>query len=360
MKFIANRKELANAIKIAASVIANRNMLPVLGNVLIESSDASIQITGTNLEQRISAKCNADIEREGKTTIPAKKLIALLDSMNDSFVTIDSNESDHAEITCGTARFKLLGLPADDYPVGDEKEYERTIVIATGELKRIINNVSYAISTQDTRQTLRGMLLDVLEDGNVCTAATDGKRLAVAWSKSELTGVPGDAIIPLASIQTLCKMSGEKITLKLNQNHMTANGENMQLSSKLITGTYPNYKQVIPSEFAFSSSIPTDAFQAKLSLIQTMSDGSIPVAITIEADKILLDIESSAIGNGHDEIEAECNILEPQRITVSPLFLMQALKCAGEKTVLKFNSPTAPIMLECGAETIAVIMPVRK
>ena len=120
MKLTVKREKFMQAIQKVINIIGSRSTLPVLANILLEAKEGKLTLTTTDLEIRITNSIEATIEREGKTTIPAKKLAALVSRFLGDDVTLDCNEKHHTQITCGTSNFKILGLSDEDFPPATE------------------------------------------------------------------------------------------------------------------------------------------------------------------------------------------------------------------------------------------------
>ena len=116
MKFTVSREKLLKALQRVNSTIGSRNTLPILGNVLVEANSNIVSLTTTDLEIRIVTRIEAEVEAAGATTIPAKRLLALVNNFEDAMVTVTSDERHHAEVVCGTSCFKLLGIAPEDFP----------------------------------------------------------------------------------------------------------------------------------------------------------------------------------------------------------------------------------------------------
>ena len=179
MKFTVNREKLQKALQRVGSIIGSRSMLPVLGNVLIQAEEGFIRLTTTDLEIRISTRVDAVVEEAGSTTAPARKLTSLVGCFVGSDVVFDVDEKDHIKLRCATSHFTLLGLPAADFPPEAEFEARRGIRMKESDFKRMVGAISYAVSADDSRKVLTGVLLNV-RDSQVTLVATDGKPVAVA------------------------------------------------------------------------------------------------------------------------------------------------------------------------------------
>ena len=177
MKFSVNREKLQKALQKVGSIIGSRSMLPVLGNVMVQAEEGALTLTTTDLEIRISTRVEASVESAGVTTMPARKLASLVGCFVGTDVVFDVDEKDHIKIRCGTSHFTLLGLPAADFPAAAEFSAQREIKIREVEFKRMVSAISYAVSADDSRKVLTGVLLSARES-MITLVATDGKRLA--------------------------------------------------------------------------------------------------------------------------------------------------------------------------------------
>lgn len=178
MKINVKRELLLKALQKVCNIIGSRTTLPVLANVMMEAENNKLTFTTTDLELRITTSIEAEVEKSGKTTLPAKRLLGLVSKFKGDTVSFDTNENHHTKISCGTADFMILGLTPDDFPVPVDFTAQRTIKIKQGDLARIIDRISYAVSLDDSRKVLQGIFFSIKE-GNLTAVATDGKRLAL-------------------------------------------------------------------------------------------------------------------------------------------------------------------------------------
>jgi DNA polymerase-3 subunit beta len=210
MKLTVKKENFIQAVQKVINIIANRSTLPVLANILLEAKGSILTLTTTDLEIRITNSLEANVEREGKTTIPAKKLAALLSHFLADDVLLDCNEKHHTKITCGTSEFKLLGLSDEDFPPAAEFPSVCNIKFKEIDFKKMLDRISYAVSLDDTRKVLHGILCSVKEN-TVTAVATDGKRLALVEKVAEeITGSEGDTIIPLKAANEVKRILDNK------------------------------------------------------------------------------------------------------------------------------------------------------
>ena len=219
MKIKVNQETLCKALQKVTNIIGSRTTLPVLANVWMHAEENKLTIVTTDLEIRYVTEIPAEVEESGKTTLPAKKLLGLVSRFHGD-VTIESNENFHSVIRCGSAEIMLLGLNPDDFPVLTSFEVIRTIQMKQADLAELIEKISYAVSVEDSRKVLQGILLSVHE-GKITAVATDGKRLALTEKMLENVpeGSDGDIIITLKSAQELKRVMDKtnEVTMEIRE-----------------------------------------------------------------------------------------------------------------------------------------------
>lgn len=363
MKIKVQKESFLKALQKVSNIIGSRTTLPVLANVLMEAADGKLTLTTTDLELRLTTEMEAEVEEAGKTTLPAKKLLGLVSKFRNGVVTIDSNENHHSTIQCGTVSIMLLGLNPDDFPVSPEFEVTRNVKIKQNEMAAILDRISYAASTDDSRKVLQGILLSIKES-KITAVATDGKRLALVERSLEEapTGEDGDIIITLKSANELKRIIGSEgdVLIEIGEKQITFRVDGTVIISKLIEGTYPNYRQVIPNSFKKTIDLPAEPFIYAIEILSvTLSEASSPnIKLTFDANKLLFEANSS-IGEGSESIDIA---YEDEKMSASfnPNFLLDPFKhLPVEKVVLKINDVVSPIAIESGDGFLYVIMPMR-
>ncbi|MBE6367402.1 MAG: DNA polymerase III subunit beta [Lentisphaerae bacterium] len=362
MKFTVSREKLLDALKRVNSTVSSRNTLPILGNVLIEAENNQVVLTTTDLEIRISTRIEAEIEVAGSTTIPAKRLLSLVSKFEDAVVSISSDERYHAEVTCGTSCFKLLGIAPEDFPGSVELAPIRTITFKGAELKRMLGQIIYAITLNDSRKVLHGMLVSV-HDNTVTMVATDSKRLAMTERSLEnFSGGDGDCIIPLQAAIDIKGQADPKsdITLEVGDKMARFTTPDTVLTTKLIEGNYPNYRQVIPGSFTKQVTVATSALLGKIELVsQVLADSTGCIELKFSSDRLELRAASSDIGEGSAELPVEYSG-EDMTASFNPVFLADPLRYADCETMtFKMNDGFSPVAIDGNDGFLYVIMPMR-
>ncbi len=363
MKFTVNREKFQKALQRVGSIISTRTMLPVLSNVLIRAEDGVVELTSTDLEIRISTRVEAAVEGAGVTTAPARKLISLVSSFSAPEVSFDIDDKDHLRIRCGTGQFTLLGLPAEGFPEATEFTSLQEVKLKENEFKRMIGAVSYAVSADDARKVLTGTLFSIRE-GLVTLVATDGKRLAMQEKSPEAAeGGDGQAIIPLKALTEVRRLLENEgsVTVRIGEKQCVFVAGGFELATKLIEGSYPNYRQVIPASFSQSIDVPAAVFLAKLETVSlVLSDSSSYVILQFGGNQLKLQASSSEVGEGSDYLEIAYDG-EPFEISFNPAYLADPLRnCDADVVRMKLNDPLNPVAVENNAGFLYVIMPIRK
>jgi len=362
MKITVEREKLLKALQRIISTVGSRSTLPVLGNVLLETQGDTLVLTTTDLEIRITTSVPAKVDREGKTTLPAKKLLALISKFSDPEVRIDSDERHHAEIVCGTSKFKLLGIAPADFPLPVEFTPVRELKFKGADLKRMVGQIIYAASLDDSRMALHGILI-ALKEHLVSMVATDGKRLAlVERAPEEFAGTDGNAIVPLRAAGELRRLveGDDLVSLEIGEKQAGIRTGDTHLTTKLIEGNYPNYRQVIPATFARVLDVPTIPFLQKIELVsQVLSNNSSFVTLTFDQNQLQIQASSSEVGEGRAQLSIDYAD-EKVDTSFNPAFLLDPLRCSEAEAVkVKINDGFSPVAIEGGEGFLYIIMPMR-
>ncbi|MBQ9788394.1 MAG: DNA polymerase III subunit beta [Lentisphaeria bacterium] len=363
MKFTVNREKLLKGLQKVSSIIGSRSMLPILGNVLVTAEDDKLSLCSTDLEIRISTEIECAVIESGSTTMPAKKLLALVSRFIADEVEFTVNENDHIKLDCGTGHFTLLGLAAADFPEASDFKVLKTIKIAESEFKGMLSSISYAVSQDDSRKVLTGILMSTAE--NMLTlVATDGKRLALQEKMIEdIAGNDGECVVPLKAANEVKRVidSNEVMEILIGDNYCCFKGTNFVLTTKLIDGKYPNFRQVIPASAKHTVEVPAATLLAKIEMVsQILSETSSFVVLNFEDNNLTIKGSSSEVGEGADSMEIEYTD-EPISVSFNPVFLADPLKVVSADNVqFKLNDPFNPVTIEGKEGFLCVIMPVRK
>lgn len=363
MKFNVIKADLIDKLQKVTNVIGSRSTLPILSNVMIEAENNTLTLTTTDLEVRITTKLEAKVEKEGKTTLPAKTLFSMIRGLPGENVDMESDESHHMLITSEKSSYNLFGLAPDDFPLPVQFSPVRRLSLKQEEIVRMLSRISYAASTDDSRKTLNGILFSIKENA-FTVVATDGKRLALVEKVAEnFSGDDGQAIVPSKSvmeIQRLFAGGNEDVSIEFGENQVSFSMKGRTLTSKLVEGSYPNYRQVIPTSFSRKIEIPATIFSSALQRISNVvSDNNSYVNITFASNSIQMKASSTEIGEGNETVDIEYSGPEVS-VSFNPVFVLAPFKhLDADKITLQLNDGYNPVAISCGDGFLYVIMPMR-
>ena len=255
MKFSTDRGTLLRALSMLAGVVERPQqtqvILPVLSHLLFDCSEDGLSMTGTDLEVELNVHVHdgVEVEQPGRATLPGRKLAEIWRSLQEtSPVSVESG--DQVTVRSGRSRFQLATLPDEEYPsmeTGGEGETELTV--APGDLRRLLDQTSFAMAQQDVRYYLNGLLLEVT-DSHIRSVATDGHRLAMCTLPGGAAGADRvQAIVPRKGVVELGRLltdAEDTVELSLGNNYLRAKHAGYTLTTKLVEGQFPDYIKVIP------------------------------------------------------------------------------------------------------------------
>lgn len=363
MKVAVPTADLAEALRKVLNVVTARSTLPVLGNVLLSARGGELSLATTDLEVSISTAVGAEVSREGEATLMGRKFGQLVGTLSGDKVTIEIDEQMTAAIVCGSARFRLLGLNAAEFPKEAPFTAQRELSFPGGEFTKILRKIAYAVSVDQTRYVLNGILLSVKE-GAFTAVATDGRRLALVEKNLEegTAMATGDAILPIKVVKELQRLlvGNEDIAIKLSDTRASFTVGKTVLTSKLVEGSYPNYRQVIPSAFTNSVALPRETFIRVLDRVSVVvSDSGAAVKCALSENAMTLSASSAEIGEASEPIEVTYQGT-PVNISFNPQFLRDPLtNLEADDITLKFNDEFKPVVVLGDEGFLCVIMPMR-
>jgi len=249
MKFSVNRELLLKPLQQVAGVVERRQTLPVLSNVLIQVSDDSVSLTGTDLEVELIGQVSTESAEAGEITVPARKLLDICKELPDK-ASVDF-ELVESRLMIKSGRFKsnLSNQTATDFPTVDKSAVEITTRIDSKAFKKLLDRTAFAMAQQDVRYFLNGMLLE-LGDGYIRSVATDGHRLASSnLSQDSGNSEMKQVIVPRKGVLELQRLLGDlegEIEVSFGANHLCARSDNFTMTTKLVDGRFPDYDRVIP------------------------------------------------------------------------------------------------------------------
>jgi DNA polymerase III subunit beta len=365
MKFIISRNELNKMIGRIQNVISPKSTIPILANVLIEATDTEIIFTATDLTVGMKCYTEAKVLEKGAITLPARRFFQLIRELTSENIEI-ATHADHptAIIKADSSVFHLNGMEENEFPSLPSLSGAKQIKISQNALKENLFQTSFAISRDDNRYVLMGMLLQI-EEQKAIFVGTDGKRLA----KSQRTintdsDFNGQFVIPLKAIEEMQKNlesnEDELATLHLLEDKVALETNRTLIVTKLLTGAYPDFNQVIPASSEINVSLHVEELSTLLKqIILFTADANSSVRFTFNEGQLTLLANSLEIGRGKVSMPVDYSN-EQIEIAFNPNYFLDILRHTKDETVtLDLSDAFNPGVIKDSTEAMFILMPMR-
>lgn len=367
MKLTIAREILQDGLSAVAAAVPARSTLPVLTNVRIEAKDGAVRFTASNLDLTIVATRPAEVAEPSAITVPAKKFISLVRELPAGVIQL-ATKGETLGLKAGRANFKLNGMSASEYPDLPTVDFETGFEVDADVLRELIARTAYAVSTEESRPILTGVLWQI-QGEEMRMVATNGHRLAKnAIVTNGKTPEATAMIVPPAALLQIDRMIGDAKTVRVgrNANFIGFKVEGVEVYSRLIDGAYPNYEQVIPKDNDKTLIVSREAFeQAIRRMAVVASEQTHKVTLHLGGDTVRLTVESPDTGQASDEVEATFEG-EPMQIAFNAAYLLETLrKVPSDEVKMTFKeSGRATVITPAAGDTpkvdsLALVMPLR-
>jgi len=328
MKIVAEKEVLLNGIQVVQNVITPKAILPMLSNILIETQPEGIKLTATDLDIGISCVIPVSILETGAITIPAKRFNDIVRELPGNRLTINTKKNNIILIETESCQFKVIGVPNEEFPKLPEFQNREAIKLEQMTLKEMLNLTSFAVSFDETRYILNGILFKIDKD-NLGLVATDGKRLAIIERRlKENINKDVCIIVPIKTIQELnrnLKDEGD-LSLILGNNQILFDLGNIVIISRLIEGEFPDYRQVIPPVSENKIGVNREQFLLGIKRASLLSTPDYQaVKLELFKDKLVVSKSTPDIGESREEIPVDYTGKE-MAIGFNPNYLIDVLK----------------------------------
>jgi len=362
MKLSIQRDKFLEGLSTVQSVVSTRTTLPILANVLLVAEEGQLSLSTTDLDTGIQTSVEAEVEKPGSITLPARKLFSIIREHSVTDIHLEVDAKNNTEIRSGKSFFKIMGLPEEDFPPFPKTDDAMVYKLAQKDFRHMLRKTSYAMSSDESRYVLNGELLS-FKESKLTIVATDGRRLAlyeneVDFPKSNETEV----ILPSKAVGELVRILSDEgdIEISIAENHIAFGVGKTFLVSKLIEGNYPNYRQVIPQETKERVTIEREIFMASLKRVALLSsEKSNSVKVTMLSNEIEISANSPDVGEAKETIPAQYKGKEFS-IAFNPDYLADPLKNLDtDQVFLDLTDELSPGVVRINGPFLYVIMPMR-
>ena len=364
MKFSITRSRFLEALQTVQNVVTGKGALQILQNALIkaEGNTISIVTTDVDISEQSTIELSADVDAAGQTTLPIKRLVGVIRELSDDIVEIDVDDNDVANVKCGSSYFKFIGLPARDFPPIPLAEGEFSYSVQRATLREMLRKTSYAVSLDETRRVLNGVLLS-FKGGKLTVVGTDGRRLALVEKEVEFPeGEDRDMILPSKAVSELTRMlDGEgEVRIFPKQNQAVFSWDGKQLATKLIDGHYPDFAQVIPRQCEERVIIERDSFLAAIRRVSTVTmERDAPLSFTFTANQLTIRTNAAGEGEGRDTLPVKY-VGKEITIIFNPEYVMEPLRVIDDDDIIfEMTDGQCPAVIKCSIPFLYVLMPLR-
>jgi len=367
MRFTISREKLQEGLAAVTASIPAKTTLPVLANILLEATEKGIRLSGTDLDIAVTTEVTADVEATGAITVPAKKLSEIARELPPAPVRLAAVGEQRVTLDCGRSHFKILGLPRDEFPSLPGVRFNESWRIRSGDLQKLIQHTSFAVSTEESRPILNGVLWELRAD-MMRMVATNGHRLAKMEMPIKSSGAPSnDLIVPPKALDQIRRLfpDDEELENARGDNHLGFRLPFTAVFTRLIEGPYPNYDQVIPRDnnrVAIADRTALTAALRRMSIIA--SDQTHRIRLSFNAGMLKFSVQTPDLGEAQDELAVRYTG-DPLDIGFNANYLLEILRYIPTDEVrLTFKAPERAATLEPEgwsdpATYLCLVMPLR-
>src|SRR6476469_560910 len=308
MEFRIAADELRKALYRAQGIVERKTTMPILANVLVTASKTGVTVTAFDLEIGVVSEHPAEVLKPGAVTLSAKYVFDIVQNLPEAQVTVKKLANNYAEITSGPAHFKIVGMSAEEYPALPKEESAPLVKVDGAGLLEMIKKTSFAISADETRYVLNGVVFEPREGGKVRMVATDGHRLCLV--ERELAGdfkLKSGVIVPRKGLYELKRLLDEapdaECHLGFAENSALFKKPGLTMVMRLIDGQFPEYQRVIPKEGEKVVTLPKAQFMDGLKRIALLSaDKSNAVKVGLKENVLKISSQNPDLGEADDDL----------------------------------------------------------
>ena len=345
MEISVSKNDLLKELTATQGVVERKTTIPILSNFLFEASGDKLSITATDLDLSLRTSCPAKVKKEGSCTIPARKLYDYVKLPGDGDISIKLLENHWVQIRSGRSNTKMVGMARANFPALPLFPAESALQLPAQVLRQLIGRTIFSISNEESRYTLNGALL-VLKPESLTMVATDGHRLAHIEHGGTKLPVSGElkVLVPkkaMAELSTLLNSSdAQTVEFAKDESTLFFRIGGRLLTSRQLTGQFPNYEAVLPRENNKFVTIHCDELSAAIQRVAQFADErSNAIRMRVEKNELKISSSNTETGESEDSIETAYTG-DPMVIGFNSQYLLEFLKVVGSGDVrFEFRRP---------------------
>jgi DNA polymerase-3 subunit beta len=363
MKVICDRSALVESLNLISGVIVQRTPKPALTCVKLSATEGELALAATDLEVAVRLTTpRVEVQQAGEALIPADKFSQIVRESIDPTLTLHT-DADVAHLTGQDSKFKIFGQPVADFPPVPQFKGEADFEVSAAELHRLIAMTIFATARENSRYAINGVLLE-RDHNKLVMVATDGHRLAMAKGSCKAGKEQGRAaIVPTKALTLLLKLftdAEQMVMVKITENQILFATDGAVLSSNLVEGNFPPYKDVIPKDADKKATLSTDLFISAVRRAALLTnEESKGVRMAFSETGLKLSSRAPEMGEAEINVEIAQYTGEALEIGFNPAYVLDALKVVDENQItFEFKAGNKPGVLRTGPNFLYVVMPV--
>lgn len=367
MEIKAKRGDFLATLYWTQGIVERRNTMPILANVLIESSKGNIYLTATDLEVGVRGRLDGEVSHEGTITVNAKKLYEIVREAPEEILQVKRLDNDWVEIKSGKSVFKIVGIDAREFPQFPNFEKDSLSKVPAKIIREMIERTIFSVSTDETRHSLNGVFVEEADSGRLRMVATDGHRLALIERAIGSLALEKGVIVPrkgLAEVRKLLEGSEEGVvSIGFKENMGLVVKEDVELFMRLIDGDFPDYSKVIPKDNQQQARIEKDDLLHALRRVSILSSERYKgIKVEFKEGRLAISANNPDLGEAVEEIDIDYQG-KPLIVGFNARYLLDVLSIldAGGEIELSFNDALSPGLLKVVGDDgyLYVVMPMR-
>jgi DNA polymerase-3 subunit beta len=366
VKLSAARDELLAQLQTVSRVASTRGAIQALSGVQLLAAAGAVELRATDMEVGLRVPLPAQVEREGSVVLPARLLVDVVRSLSAPTVSLEQRPAEQdVELVAGNAQFHIRTLRLEDFPPFPEPETEGKVEVPGPAFVETVLKVARSASRDETRPVLTGILVSASES-DLRMVATDSYRLSVKETKLE-SPLQGsfEANVPARALQELSRIVGaadeDELSVAVRTNQVVFEAGGVVLSSRLIDGQFPNYRQLIPDAFEHELQLAGGEITDVVRRISLLAQKNAPLRLAFSEGELTVSARTPDVGEARETLPVPY-AGEPLEIGFNPEFLRDGLEAIDSGDVLlKLISPLRPGLVEAadGSGFVYLLMPIR-
>lgn len=363
MEVILDRDALLKGLQMVQNIVEPRQTLPILANVLLETEEGTVRLTATDLEVGARVAVPARVVGKGAITVSARKFAEIVKELPSAAITLKVGDNSGVSLRCAGVTYRLVGMPPDDFPPVVPASPGAWLTLEAKALRDMLTQTSFAISHDETRYALNGILF-ALAGTEMRLVATDGHRLALSVRTLGEVGRAATGIVPRKAVAEIIRVlsAGEEVQIGLTENQFVLQMPNFVMTARLIEGQFPNYEAVIPKAHPGKLVISRAAIGAALRRVSVMAEErNKPVKIVLAPAVLRITASSQDMGEAEESLDVDY-AGDELAIGFNSRYLLDAIgPIDQEQVVIEFKDSLSPGVVRSVSDDgyCCVIMPMR-